>query len=226
MANIPVLYQDEHLILVDKPIKLPVHKNKHLAYDAPYLTKMVGEQTGKWVYNVHRLDAKTSGVILLAFSSEMAQHLTKQFEQRTVSKSYLALLKGIPGEGTFDQPVLDRKKGRRVAAKTIYRTLDTVTTDLSSKGLDKVPISLVELQPQTGRWHQLRQHCAQQRLDIIGDTQHGDWTLNRLITEVTGAHRLCLHAHQLTFQHPLSGEVITAEAPQPIIFEEIWNHWT
>ena len=225
MTQIPVLYQDEYLIVVDKPIDLPTHKNKHLAQDAAYLTKLVGNQTEQWVYNVHRLDAKTSGVLVLAFSSEMAKLLTQQFEKRTVSKTYLAIVKGIPGEGVFEQPVLDRKKGRRVEAFTAYQTLETITTDLSSKGVDNIPLSLLSLKPTTGRWHQLRQHCSQQRYDIIGDTQHGDWTLNRLITERTEAHRLCLHAHQLSFEHPVSEETVEWEAPQPEVFEQIWKFW-
>lgn len=223
--NIPILFQDEHLIVVDKPVDLPVHKNKHMAYDAPYLTKLVGDQSGKWVYNVHRLDAKTSGVVLLAFSSEMARELTRQFEKRTVGKTYLAIVKGIPGTGVFDQPVLDRKKGKRVTAETHYQTLKTIRTDLSSKGVDDLDLSLLSLEPRTGRWHQLRQHCAQQRYDIIGDTQHGDWTLNRLITDRTGAHRLCLHAHQLRFQHPVTAEIMEPEAEMPAVFNELLDFW-
>jgi tRNA pseudouridine65 synthase len=225
MINIPILYQDDHLVLVDKPVDLPVHKNKHMAYDVPYLTKLVGDQTGKWVYNVHRLDAKTSGLVLLAFSSDMARELTRQFEKRTVVKSYLAIVKGEPGEGVFEEPVLDRKKGKRVAAKTTYRTLQTVKTDLSSKGVDDLSLSLISLQPHTGRWHQLRQHCSRQRYDIIGDTQHGDWTLNRLITDRTGAHRLCLHAQGLEFKHPVTESQMTMEATTPEIFSDILAHW-
>lgn len=223
--TIPILYRDEHLILVDKPVDLPVHKNKHMAYDAPYLTKLVGDLTGQWIYNVHRLDAKTSGLVLLAFSSEMARELTQQFERRSVSKTYLAIVKGALGEGVFDQPVLDRKKGRRVSATTNYRTLQTIRTDLSSKGVDNLELSLVELQPHTGRWHQLRQHCAGQRFDIIGDTQHGDWTLNRLITDRTGAHRLCLHASKLKFQHPVMEETMEITSAAPEIFQEIMSRW-
>lgn len=225
MWNIPILYQDEQLIAVDKPVDLPVHKNKHMAYDAPYLTKLVGEITGQWVYNVHRLDAKTSGIILLCFSPEMARELTRQFEKRTVEKEYLAIVKGKLEAGSFDQPVLDRKKGRRVPALTHYQALDTITTDLESKGEQAVPLTLLSLQPQTGRWHQIRQHCSQQRYDIIGDTQHGDWTLNRLITERTEVHRLCLHAQRLRFIHPVTAESLTLEAPRPAEFDRIWEEW-
>jgi tRNA pseudouridine65 synthase len=226
MIEIPILYQDEAIVVVDKPVELPTHKNKHLAYDAPYLTKLVGDQLGQWVYNVHRLDAKTSGIMVLALSSELAGKLTRQFESRTVSKTYLAIVKGLPGAGTFDQPVLDRKKGRRVNAQTDYRSLQTVTTDLSSKGVDNLALTLLELTPYTGRWHQIRQHCSQQRYDIIGDTQHGDWTLNRLITEKTGVHRLCLHASKLRFQHPDSGDFMEWEAPAPVEFETIMEYWS
>ena len=62
--GISVIYQDDHLIVVDKPIDLPVHKNDHMAFDAPYLTKLIGDLTGRWVYNVHRLDSKTSGIMV------------------------------------------------------------------------------------------------------------------------------------------------------------------
>ena len=107
--EIPVLYQDEHLIVVNKPIDLPVHKNDFMPNDAPYLTKEIGELTSKWIYNVHRLDSKTSGLMVLAFSPEMAKELTLQFERKEVKKTYYALVQGNPGEGTFDQKVFVKK---------------------------------------------------------------------------------------------------------------------
>lgn len=223
--SIPVLLEDEHLIVVDKPIDLPVHKNKHMPHDAPYLNKLVGEQIGQWIYNVHRLDAKTSGVIVLAKSTDMAKVLTEQFARRSVRKTYVALVKGNPGAGVFDRPVLDRKKGKRVRAETSYQTLRTIQTDIPDKNDETVllQLSLLELQPSTGRWHQLRQHCSQQRYDIIGDTQHGDWTLNRIITERTGAERLCLHARELVFDHPVTQERLSVEATTPPLFAEVFD---
>lgn len=222
--EIPVLYQDDDIIVVDKKEGLAVHKNKHMAHDAPYLTKLLGDQCAKWVYNVHRLDAKTSGVMVLAFSSEVAKTLTQQFEKRTVEKTYLALVKGQPAStGHFDKEVVDRKKkGKRVSAYTNYQTLDTITTNYSSKGIDDLPFSLLKLKPNTGRWHQLRQHCSQERYDIIGDTQHGDWTLNRLVTEKTGVQRLCLHASELSFDHPTTGQRMSFQAATPSDFTRIW----
>jgi tRNA pseudouridine65 synthase len=99
--DIPVLYQDEQIILVDKPEGLAVHKNDFMPHDAPCLTKLLGDITGKWIHNVHRLDAKTSGVMVLAFSSEIARELSLQFERKEVAKKYVAVVQGNPGIGTF-----------------------------------------------------------------------------------------------------------------------------
>ena len=111
--QVSIIYQDDYLIVCDKPINLPVHKNDFMPHDAPYLTKVIGQLTQKSVYNVHRLDSKTSGLIVLAFSPEMAKNLTLQFERKEVEKTYYALVKGNPGSGTFDENVLIKKKEKR-----------------------------------------------------------------------------------------------------------------
>lgn len=223
---IPILYQDEQLLVVDKPVGLPVHKNAHMPRDAAYLTKAVGDQVGSWVYNVHRLDAKTSGLVILALSSEVAKVLTQQFAARTVGKTYHSIVKGLPGDGQWDEPVLDRKKGKRVSASTVFSTLATTITDLTSKGQENVPLSLLSLQPSTGRWHQLRQHCAFHRFDIVGDTQHGDWTLNRLVTDATQSQRLLLHASEISFQHPSTGDDVKITTDMPPLFTKVMQHWS
>ncbi|RME95047.1 MAG: hypothetical protein D6772_13740 [Bacteroidetes bacterium] len=222
---LPIYYRDEHCLVVDKPSGLPIHKNAHLAHDAPYLTKLLGDHLGQWVYNVHRLDAKTSGLVLLALSPEAARNLTQQFEQRRVEKIYHAILKGDPGQGCWEEPVLDRKKGKRKPARTDYRALESVLTPLKSKDRSPVSLCLTELRPYTGRWHQLRQHCAYHRFDIVGDTQHGDWTLNRLITEATGSNRLLLHAQSLAFDHPQTGERMVVRSEHPVEFRQVLDHW-
>ncbi|MBS2213443.1 hypothetical protein KEM09_18685 [Carboxylicivirga mesophila] len=216
-----IIYQDEAIIAVNKPVDLPVHKNDFMPADAAYLTKEVGQLTGKAVFPVHRLDAKTSGVIVLALSREIAAILSHQFEQREVKKTYLLVSKGLPGEGVFDSPVLIKKKKKRQAAETAYKTLSTVETGICYKQEVNVPVSLVRAMPQTGRWHQLRQHFAMNRTDILGDTQHGDWTLNKIMTEVTGVKRLLLHAASLEFQHPQNGQKISLEAIVPEAFDRV-----
>jgi len=225
--ELPVIYQDEHIIVVDKPVDLPVHKNDFMPHDAPYLTKLVGDITGKWIYNVHRLDSKTSGLIVLAFSSEMANKLTQLFERKEVEKTYLAIVQGNPGEGIFDRKVLVKKKTKiKKPAVTRYRTLKTVGTTISYKEKTNVELSLAEIAPETGRWHQIRQHFAQHHHDILGDTHHGDFTLNKIVTAETGVKRLFLHASKLTFLHPANGEVMAFENRLPQEFDQVLHYYS
>ena len=118
--NNSILYQDQHIIVYNKPVDLPVHKNDFMPHDAPYLTKLIGKETGKSVYNVHRLDSKTSGLIVLTFSPEDAKNLTLQFERKEVEKTYFAIVKGYPDKGSFTDKVLIKKKGRKKEATTHF----------------------------------------------------------------------------------------------------------
>lgn len=224
--ELTILHQDEHLIVVNKPIDLPVHKNDFMPHDAPYLTKLVGDITGKWIYNVHRLDSKTSGVIILAFSPEMAKELTLQFERKEVAKTYYALVVGDPGEGKYDSKVLVKKKSKfKKPAITLFNALSTIETGIDYKETVNAQISLVEIHPETGRWHQLRQHFANNKHDIIGDTHHGDFTFNKIISADTGIKRLFLHAGRLELRHPHSNETMMFESKLPNEFQQVLDHY-
>ncbi len=224
--EIPILFQDEHIIVVDKPIDLPVHKNDFMPNDAPYLTKLIGDITGKWIYNVHRLDSKTSGVMVLALSSEVAKILSLQFERKEVKKTYIALVVGNPEEGTFTDKVVVKKKSKfKKTATTNYKTLETIQTKISYKDKENVELSLVEVHPETGRWHQLRQHFAKNYFDIIGDIHHGDFALNKIILAETGVRRLFLHALELEFIHPVDATKQIFKAELPAGFNEVLNFY-
>ncbi len=218
--KIAIVYEDEHLIVVDKPVNLPVHKNDFMPHDAPYLTKLIGESTGKWIYNVHRLDSKTSGLTVLAFSKEIAHELALKFENKQVEKTYFAIVQGEPGEGSFTSKVLVKKKYKtRKPAITMFKTIETVQTPVSYKDKNDIKLSFVEVQTKTGRWHQIRQHFAQHHFDILGDTHHGDFTLNKIISEFTGIKRLFLHAGKLEFKHPVTGNPMVFESSVPDDFK-------
>jgi tRNA pseudouridine65 synthase len=220
--QIPILYRDEYILVVEKPEGLAVHKNDFMPHDAPYLTKLLGDMTQQWIYNVHRLDSKTSGVMVLAFSPEMAKELTLQFERKEVQKKYTAVVQGNPGEGTFTGSVLVKKKTKfKKPAVTGYKTLQWVKTGISYKEKTGIVLSLVEIKPETGRWHQIRQHFAKNRFDIVGDSHHGDFTLNKIITEKTGIHRLMLHATSLEFMHPEIKKQVLFESPVPEEFQKL-----
>lgn len=213
--DVDIIFQDQNIIVCNKPVDLPVHKNDFMPNDAPYLTKLIGQKLDKSIYNVHRLDSKTSGLIVLALSPENAKHLTLQFERKEVEKTYYALVKGNPGSGSFNENVLIKKRGKKNPAITHFKTIHTIQTNISYKDFENIEISLVEINLETGRWHQIRQHFAMHRFDIIGDTHHGDWTLNRIITEKTGIKRLFLHAGKLFFTHPKTSEKMKFESSIP-----------
>ncbi|MFO7829994.1 MAG: pseudouridine synthase [Bacteroidales bacterium] len=216
-----IIYQDNELIICNKPINLPVHKNDFMPHDAPYLTKQIGQLLNKSVYNVHRLDSKTSGLIVLAFTPEIAKILTLQFEHRQVEKVYYALVRENPESGTFDENVLIKKRGKKKPAITHFKTLESIKTNICYKEFENINLSLVEIKPETGRWHQIRQHFAMHRFDILGDTHHGDWTLNRIITDKTEIKRLFLHAGQLSFTHPEQQQKVHFETPIPVDFRNV-----
>lgn len=195
-----------------------------MPHDAPYLTKLAGDLAGQWIYNVHRLDSKTSGVIVLALSKEVAHDLTLQFERKEVKKKYIAIVQGNPGEGTFSDKVLVKKKSKfKKPAVTHFKTLKSVSTGIEHKDADDVILSLVEIQPETGRWHQLRQHFAKNRLDMLGDTHHGDFKLNKIVSEMTGIKRLFLHATELEFIHPVTKDKLKIESELPSEFESVFD---
>ncbi|WP_159517155.1 RluA family pseudouridine synthase [Sunxiuqinia indica] len=223
IMDIPTIYKDEHLIVVNKPVDLPVHKNDFMPNDAPYLTKLIGNEYDQWVHNVHRLDSKTSGVIVLAFSKEVAHELALQFERKEVDKQYAAIVLGeLPEEGVFDEKVVVKKKSKfKKNALTRYKRERLVQTNISYKEHTNVCLSLAQVFPETGRWHQIRQHFAKNRHDIVGDSHHGDFTLNKLITAEWGFRRLMLHASKLSFTHPVSGERLTFEADLPGDFDQL-----
>ncbi|HKK67267.1 MAG TPA: pseudouridine synthase [Bacteroidales bacterium] len=226
MTDPEIIYQDAALIVVNKPVDLPIHKNDHMPHDAPYLTKWIGQKLNATVWNVHRLDAKTSGIVVLAFNKNTAHALTQQFEKREVAKKYLAIVREFPGEeGTFDKPVKKNKKGKLVKALTHFKTLQTVQTNITYRTFENIRLSLIELEPETGRWHQLRQHLALERNDIIGDNQHGDRMLNHIIEDITGEKRLYLHASEISFTHPESGELLSFEAEMPEEFGKLMGEF-
>jgi tRNA pseudouridine65 synthase len=217
-----ILHQEKRFAVVEKPEGLPVTKNSHMPHDAKYLNKQAAETFGQNIYNPHRLDAKTSGLIILCFDKEVTEAFNALFRQRAIIKTYLAVTKGqVPLSGKIDTPVFDRKKRKKQAAETTFKRIDQVFTGKKDKNDADLFLNLLEIDIQTGRWHQIRQHLSSLRYDIIGDTQHGDWTLNKEITAEHGFCRLFLHAHRLEFRHPTSNKDIHLSCSMPDSFNNL-----
>jgi 23S rRNA pseudouridine1911/1915/1917 synthase len=215
-----VVYEDEALLVVDKPAGMVVHPapghrggtlvNALLAY-CPELAAGGGERPGI----VHRLDRDTSGLILVAKSEKIRRALQRQFKERQVHKSYLALVAGHlqPAWGLIEAPIgRDPHRRQRMAvlaggreAVTEYHVLEQFARRLGPAGGS---YSLVEAEPKTGRTHQIRVHLASIGHPVVGDRVYG--RRSRLPVP-----RQFLHARRLEFRHPLSGSRIDLEAPLP-----------
>jgi tRNA pseudouridine65 synthase len=204
---IEVLYQDEALIIVNKPSGLSAHRG-YSSEHGDYVLTRVRDALGERVFLAHRLDRATSGAIALVRDARWVAELSRAFEQGQVKKGYLALARGVlPGEHLVDYaiPKCDGRDAPRVSAQTLFRSLSVL----------EGRFTLLEAEPLTGRYHQIRRHLKHLRHPIVGDTTYGDGKQNRLARERFGLLRLFLHARKLDLPHPSSGKLVQVVAPLP-----------
>ena len=213
MPAIPIVYHDEYLVAINKPHGLLVHRSK-IAMDVEvFALQLLRDQLGRPVYPVHRIDRKTGGVLLFAFTKEIERLMQEQFYKNEVDKRYLALLRGFTDdEGEIDYP-LKKENGTLQNALTYYRTLAKTEIDLPFGGHSTSRYSLVEANPQTGRMHQLRKHFSHIFHPIIGDRTHGCNKQNKLFKEHWELDTMFLHASKLSFVHPVTGNKDVISAP-------------
>ena len=231
MISLPILYQDAHLIAVNKPAGLLVHRSPLERYADETVLQILQEQTGLKGYPAHRLDRPTSGVLLLALDPTTARLLGELIAQQRLEKTYHAIVRGWLAEtGEIDYPLAylpdkmaDRNRQREKPpqeALTRYRCLARSELPFASDGKHPTSrYSLAELQPLQGRKHQLRRHLKHIFHPIIGDTTHGDNRQNRVLAERHGALRLMLHASRLQLPHPHSGAPLDLHAA----FDPSWT---
>ncbi|RBP64548.1 tRNA pseudouridine synthase C [Brenneria salicis ATCC 15712 = DSM 30166] len=222
-AMLEIIYQDEHLVAINKPAGWLVHRSWLDRKEKVVVMQTLRDQIGQHVYTVHRLDRPTSGVLLLALSSEVARSLSQQFELHRMRKIYHAVVRGyIADDGVIDYPLteeLDKIADKFATpdkapqpAVSNYRVLAQTEMPVAIGRYPTSRYSLLELSPQTGRKHQLRRHLSHIRHPIIGDSAHGDLRQNRGMAAHFSCGRLMLHASQLTLPHPVSGEQLNLQA--------------
>jgi len=207
-----ILFRDEHLIAINKPHDLLVHRSSIAADAEEFALQLLRDQIGQKVYPVHRIDRKTGGVLLFAFSKPIEIEMQKQFADNLVSKKYLAILRGHTPDGGDIDYALRKENGTLQDAFTTYHTLKRAELDVPLGKHTTSRYSLVEAMPETGRMHQLRKHFAHIFHPIIGDRTHGCNKQNKLFTEKWEMNTMLLHASSLTFNHPVSNETICIEA--------------
>ena len=223
LAPLHLLHLDDHLLVVDKPAGLLAHASKMAADVDVDLLDQLRQQVQGEVFLVHRLDRATSGLVLAARSREAAGELGKQFMARSVEKTYLAVCRGWPPEqGEIDYPLGDvRPNSPKKPALTRYRRLATVEVPIALGKYTQQRYALMAVDPETGRYRQIRKHFHHISHHLIGDTSHGRTEHNRLFQSEWQVGRLLLHARRLTFTHPATGARMGFVAPLDREFQRV-----
>lgn len=199
-----ILFHDEAFVAVHKPSGLMVHR-QYRGQREDALLQWLRDHLDQRVYPVHRIDRSTSGIVLFGLSSETSRGLCDQFQQHTVRKTYLAVVRGYADEsGTIDTPMRGKDGGPQREALTEYDRLATVELPHAVGPYQTARYSLVRAHPKTGRWHQIRRHFNYVSHPIVGDTTHGDDEHNRFYREHFSLHRLLLSAVSLHCRHPVT----------------------
>jgi 23S rRNA pseudouridine955/2504/2580 synthase len=218
-AQIPILFEDDHVIAIDKPSGLAVHGGSGIA--SGVIEQMrAARPGGRFLELVHRLDRDTSGVMLLAKKRSVLLDLHRQLREGAVDKRYLVLVRGRWRDGMrrvrLSLHKFATKEGERrvriaddegMTAETVFRR--------QAVWLDRdPPLALLEAELKTGRTHQIRVHLTHLGFPLAGDDKYGDFAWNKGLAKA-GLKRMFLHAKELTLRHPASGEGIRFEAPLP-----------
>lgn len=225
-----VVYQDPYLVAIDKPPGLLVHRTGLDAGETRFAMQLLRDQLGRHVWPVHRLDKGTSGLLLFALDAHTARLMAQAFEHGAgLHKTYQAVVRGWPDdEGHIDHPLRrlpdDARDTRELVqtAQTHYRTLTRLTLPIPHGPHPGTRLAMVELQPLTGRRHQLRRHMKHIAHPIVGDATHGKGPLNRAVAQHLGLQRLWLHATTLCWTHPVTGAELALHAP----LAPEWAVWT
>lgn len=208
--GLEIIFENEDLIAINKPHGLLVHQSK-IALDATqFAVQMLRNQIGQKVYLAHRLDRKTSGVLLFSKKKEINPILQSLFRERKVIKTYLAIVRGFVPENLtqIDYPLTENDKTKE--AQTEVCLLKHFEINVAAGKFNTSRYSLVRLKPHSGRFHQLRKHMAHVFHPIIGDRPHGCNKQNKIWLELFDMSTMLLHAESISFPY---------KNPHPIIIQ-------
>jgi len=222
-----VLYEDAHVLVVDKPAGLPMHTTAKFWRNT--LTAVLRERyPGESMEVAHRIDRETSGIVLVARGPAVARRLTMAFARRQVDKTYLALVKGHPPDaGRIDLPLKLLDTPSHVMMGAAAPAEDGLPSVTRFEVVRRFPAhALLAAHPETGRQHQIRVHLAAVGHPIVGDKLYGaserlfmracdEGVTPELLAAFDGLPRQALHAHRLTFPHPETKQRLTIESPLP-----------
>jgi tRNA pseudouridine65 synthase len=215
---LPILFSDSHLTIINKPPGMLVHRTSIADDDKPVALQVLRDQLERTVFPVHRIDRPTSGIVMFAHTPEITKQLQEQLAAKDARKQYTALVRGWLSESIECDREVKNDKGVLKEAFTRFVPVEHFELPMPTDRYATARFSIVDAFPETGRWHQIRQHLAQLRHYIINDRVHGDGKQNKLFTQQLGINELFLHARNIRVTHPVTGEVLEVEAPFP-------EHW-
>lgn len=220
----PVVFEDEHLIVVDKPAGVAVHGGSGVSFGVIEQLRRARPQA-KFLELVHRLDKETSGLLMIAKKRSALTHLQDQLRDRETGKTYAALVAGAwpKTKKVVDVPLLkfvgsDGERWVRAVPRPDDPHIEQAKRSISLVRIrEALPShSLLDVTIKTGRTHQIRVHLAHEGHAIVGDPKYGDFEANRALARgPLRFDRMFLHARELRFAHPASGETVTLTAPLP-----------
>ncbi|MEQ8550709.1 MAG: pseudouridine synthase [Cyclobacteriaceae bacterium] len=216
-----IVFEDENYIAINKPNGLLVHRSAIARDVDTFAVQELRDQINQHVFPAHRLDRKTSGVLLFAKNKNALSAIRKLFENKEIKKEYLAIVRGFTDpKGLIDYP-LTNEKGIVKEAITDFETIETSEIPVALGKFPTSRYSLVKLTPQTGRMHQLRKHMAHILHPIIGDRPHGCNKQNRHFKLTWNSETMLLHANSMSFTHPLTLNTLDIRAGLPNEFVRI-----
>ena len=219
--SLEIIYQDNYCLLVTKPNNVLVHHAHHSRnkIEEESLIQLIENQFGKRYYPIHRLDRKTSGIILLASKREYVASFQALFTNNEIQKIYYGVVRGFSQDNKIiNSPVKGRDALVYREAETHLNCLDKIELNIPVKPYDSSRYSLVELKPKTGRMHQLRIHMNKVSTPLINDAKYGDKNHDLMYAKQFGWKNLFLHAGSLEFIHPFTNKKLILKSS----FSEDW----
>jgi tRNA pseudouridine65 synthase len=220
MKPLGILFQDEFLVAIDKPAGMLVHPVRETESREHIAMKRLHDQLDRHVFPVHRLDRPTSGVLLFALDKKTAGLAQQIFEQRQITKIYHAIVCGsTPQRWICETPLAASVGSELLAARTSFERL-AKTQESAFPGNPDLILSLLEVTPTTGRFHQIRRHLLEAGFPIAGDFRYGGEEASHALGKILGTgSRMLLQAKALDFRHPRTGESLRIEAPPDVDFK-------
>jgi 23S rRNA pseudouridine955/2504/2580 synthase len=222
MIDLPVLYEDETLIALNKPCGIAVHGGSGLAWGLIEALRAQRPEA-RFLELAHRLDRETSGVLLVAKKRAALIGLHDMFREQKGDKRYLALVPGVWKEKSiqvtlplFKYLTPEGERRVRIAKGLDLQNPEVRPAETHFRLKKQYPgFALVEAKLKTGRTHQIRVHLAALGYPIVGDDKYGDFALNKSLSSNKSLDRMFLHAFSMRCKHPVTGEVLSVEAPLP-----------